>query len=428
VKKDYVPEINKPDIAEALDALYRRADYIEDAKRIVQYIPSSARKVLDAGCGTGRLAPYIQERGVEYVGIDPADLLLGKAKNNFPNLNFSQMNVLDLKFRSESFDGVLCINVLKHLHRHEVGKAFSEIVRVCRRGGTIIIRVPIIPETRSYAEYDDYITDQNLEYEDIAFHGSDILSLASENSITVVDPLKYSSQGDEPYTAPIIVLKKTSCKWLNVARLWRETLIEAELTWANLLDYTEVDLRARYREMSVKYDILVENLREIIDHESMGRSFWGFILSRLNTGKDVLSDLAEHGQLKERGFTAAMQRMDWVRRVQQDRKYPPQFIEEQQELYRKHWLEHPRLAFEVPKAILHEQCMTITSRVDDETIADLSGKPLTPDEKSLICTCVKNHFAFSRELAYQDPHLFTNLPNHSDEQSCKAQGCKYWRG
>lgn len=218
-----------------------------------------------------------------------------------------------------------------------------------------------------------------------------------------------------------------ACKWLTVARLWREALLDAEVIWANLLEYTDEDLKANYRRLLVKYDVLLESLREALKDETHGQGVWSYILNIFTTRRPILSDLSEYGCLTEKGFKAAMLRMDAIRAVQETYNYHPEFIEKQQEIYRQHWLEHPRLAFEVPKANLHELCLTIVTRANDETIAELKGKPLPHDEKSLICTCVKNHFAFSRELAYQDPNLLTNLPKFNDEIFCVYWKCKNWK-
>ena len=206
MRPNYVPEINTSKIAKALDGLYKTPSHVKDAVNIVGFVPSSAKRVLDAGCGTGRLTPHFQRKDVYYLGVDLADKLLEKAKNNCPDADLRIMDVRDLKLPSESFDAVLCINVLKHLHRHEVGKAFSELVRVSDKGATIIIRVPIIPETRSYDEYDQFLPEK-VYYEDIAFHWSDIFRLADKHNLLITHPETFSTS-KAPYVAPIIVFKK----------------------------------------------------------------------------------------------------------------------------------------------------------------------------------------------------------------------------
>lgn len=213
-RKDYIPYINKPNIATSLDGLYKTPAHVKDGVNIVKFVPSSARRVLDAGCGTGRLTPHFQElseskiEGVYYLGVDLADKLLDKAKKNYPEADLRVMDVRSLKLASGSFDAVLCINVLKHLHRHEVGFAFSELVRVSAKGATIIIRVPIIPETRSYDVYDKYLLDKIAYYEDIAFHWSDIFRLADAHNLVITHPESFLTS-KAPYTAPIIVFKKS---------------------------------------------------------------------------------------------------------------------------------------------------------------------------------------------------------------------------
>jgi len=204
LRKDYVPTINNPKTAEALAGMYNQPNHLADAKNIISLIPSSAAKVLDAGCGTGRLATVLSSE--KYFGVDLASHLLKKAETNFPNHKFGLMAIKHLIFPDENFDAVLSINVLKHLHREEVTEAFDELVRVCKKGGTIIIRVPIIPETRDYSEYDAFLP-KKIDYEDIAFHWSDIFALANRHNLTIVHPESFLTSKD-PYTAPLTVFRK----------------------------------------------------------------------------------------------------------------------------------------------------------------------------------------------------------------------------
>ena len=137
LRKAYVPTINNPKTAEALAGLYNQPNHLTDAKNIVNLIPSSAAKVLDAGCGTGRLATVLNSE--KYLGIDLASQLLEKAKTNFPAHKFTLMDIKHLDLPDESFDAVLSINVLKHLHREEVTGAFDGLIRVY--GGQETVRL-----------------------------------------------------------------------------------------------------------------------------------------------------------------------------------------------------------------------------------------------------------------------------------------------
>jgi len=415
VRKDYVPEINKPDVADALDKFYKSAPQVEDAINIASLIPPSAKSVLDVGCGTGRLVPHLQER--EYLGVDIADRLLEKAKENYPSSKFLLMNVLNLELPNESFDSILCINLLKHLHRKEVSKAFSELVRVCRKGGIIIIRVPIIPETRAYEEYDAFITAQGLDYEDIAFHWSDIFFLARKHGLVIKHPESFLTS-KEPYVAPIIVLEKgegeASCRMWEFARFWRETLMEAERIWQHLLE-PSLDLQFECQWLLTKYNYLMKMLQEIIEDSGPEcKRFWEYVWMRMVWGWDVLKDFAEYGKIEERGKKAAFERMAYILETQRQRLFPANVIEDFRMQYQEHWFEHPKLAFEIPKASLHE------ATIDLLAYSRLRG---------CICPQVARYFAFTRWLGlypYEQYLEYTKIPEQKDCSSCEENRESGW--
>jgi SAM-dependent methyltransferase len=74
-----------------------------EAGFVERYAPNS---VLDAGCGTGRVAIELDRRGIEVVGVDHAPSMLTTARRLAPHLPWigSDLTVLDL---GRTFDVVL---------------------------------------------------------------------------------------------------------------------------------------------------------------------------------------------------------------------------------------------------------------------------------------------------------------------------------
>src|SRR3989339_597637 len=60
-------------------------------------------KVLDVGCGNGRLVEFLKNYSIDYTGLDQSKKLIEEAKKNFSNKNFVQGNILKLPFRDSSF-------------------------------------------------------------------------------------------------------------------------------------------------------------------------------------------------------------------------------------------------------------------------------------------------------------------------------------
>ena len=104
---------------------------------ITKQLPRPAR-ILDIGCGTGRLASRLSIMGFEVTGLDFSAQMLKVARSR--NLVGAQGSVDCLPFADETFDASISIAVLHHLREEKlVRKAIQEMVRVTRKGGTIIV-------------------------------------------------------------------------------------------------------------------------------------------------------------------------------------------------------------------------------------------------------------------------------------------------
>ena len=109
-------------------------------RRLVQYLSGSAgaRRILDAGCGTGGTLDAVADLGEVWgVDISPDALDFCRGRRH-TNLKLCPAEALD--FPDASFDFVLSCDVLEHLE--DDGKALAEIKRVLRPGGYGIITVP----------------------------------------------------------------------------------------------------------------------------------------------------------------------------------------------------------------------------------------------------------------------------------------------
>jgi SAM-dependent methyltransferase len=86
-------------------------DYKRFIRPHVNIFPES--KILDFGCGNGRLAPnFLPEH---YLGVDPNKKLLGQAKINCPAYSFEPMEHLTRLERNQKFDIIFSIAALIHL-------------------------------------------------------------------------------------------------------------------------------------------------------------------------------------------------------------------------------------------------------------------------------------------------------------------------
>lgn len=111
---------------------------LEDFTRRVLEADGTSR-VLDAGCGTGRIARRLADRGCAVTGIDLSPGMLAMARRDHPDLEVAQGSVTDLPFPEAAFDGVLCWYSLIHLTDDELPVALAEVARVLRPGGLVLV-------------------------------------------------------------------------------------------------------------------------------------------------------------------------------------------------------------------------------------------------------------------------------------------------
>lgn len=110
-----------------------------DIENLVQYV-SSREKILDLGCGSGRLLEILKNRNINYFGIDGSKNLIEIAKKNYPAFKFQVADVLSLPFPNNSYDKIFSIRVLMHIPSEEFQLQFlKEAKRVLKTGGLLIL-------------------------------------------------------------------------------------------------------------------------------------------------------------------------------------------------------------------------------------------------------------------------------------------------
>lgn len=98
------------------------------------------KRILDYGCNTGFLLKMINKRcpSNELCGADINPYALDYAKKKYPNFSFFR---IDGKFfENEKFDVVIVSHVLEHVHERE--KFLSNLDKILKNGGKLIVLVP----------------------------------------------------------------------------------------------------------------------------------------------------------------------------------------------------------------------------------------------------------------------------------------------
>ncbi|NTV41453.1 MAG: class I SAM-dependent methyltransferase [Candidatus Moranbacteria bacterium] len=103
-------------------------------------------KVLDWGCGNGRLLELIGDKNIDYFGFDVSQSLIWKARNKYKsdNLHFSKINPVQgtIPLADNFFNTIYSIAVFHHFpskkYRQDVAR---ELFAKTKKGGRIVITV-----------------------------------------------------------------------------------------------------------------------------------------------------------------------------------------------------------------------------------------------------------------------------------------------
>jgi SAM-dependent methyltransferase len=106
-----------------------------------------AGPVLDAACG--RHASYLWKRRLkEVIGVDTSEAMLARAKSKLPGVDFRLGELTALPLEDGQMVGAVCALALSHLP--EIGAAITELARVLRPGGRLVVSGPHPLQRRSW--------------------------------------------------------------------------------------------------------------------------------------------------------------------------------------------------------------------------------------------------------------------------------------
>jgi SAM-dependent methyltransferase len=113
--------------------------YWEYSPLFFDLVPRAGRATLEIGCGEGRVARDLQDRGHRVTGVDSSPTLLGSPPPPDPAGEYVLADAADLPFSDETFDLAVAYNSLMDID--DMGGSVLEAARVLRPEGRFCVCV-----------------------------------------------------------------------------------------------------------------------------------------------------------------------------------------------------------------------------------------------------------------------------------------------
>ena len=120
------------------DLAARGMDIHGEAAFVESLVPPPAR-ILDAGCGTGRVATQLTSLGYHCVGVDADADMIGVAQQRDPATHWARQDISALELRSQAFNlAVLAGNVVPLLAPGTLLRAVQRLAAHLQPGGLLV--------------------------------------------------------------------------------------------------------------------------------------------------------------------------------------------------------------------------------------------------------------------------------------------------
>ncbi len=109
--------------------------------------------ICDLGCGPGQIARYLHRKGVKTLGVDLSPKLVAEAARLNPGIDFHQGDMLKLPDPDHSWGGIAAFYCIIHIPHGQIVQALSEMRRVLKPGGWLLLTFHIGDEIRHFDEW-----------------------------------------------------------------------------------------------------------------------------------------------------------------------------------------------------------------------------------------------------------------------------------
>ena len=133
-------------MSQSLEDLYREkgAGYFAGARRdyVTEMPADPGASILELGCGAGGTGALSLSEGKAgaYVGIELFEPMAQEARRLLTTVHIGNVETMDLPYAPETFDALVCSEVLEHLNNPEA--TLARLIPLLKPGGRVYASVP----------------------------------------------------------------------------------------------------------------------------------------------------------------------------------------------------------------------------------------------------------------------------------------------
>jgi SAM-dependent methyltransferase len=113
-------------------------DHVEWLRPLMRVLPKGA-DVLDLGCGCGVPDAQLLAERFRVTGVDISDVQISRARRLVPGARFLRADMTEVRFRPETFGGIVCLYALIHVPLEEQRPLLDRMYRWLLPGGILLV-------------------------------------------------------------------------------------------------------------------------------------------------------------------------------------------------------------------------------------------------------------------------------------------------
>ena len=161
------------------DDLFGSSIYQHKNNIVVKLLDDIRGKVLDIGVGYGYIEEIVKKKllPLEFFGIDISKYSVDQMRRKYGD-RYRLGVATNIPFKKNTFDCILLLDVIEHITKDDASKVYSEVRRVLKPNGYLILSVPINePKKDTVANYHLRKYTENTIEEEIVNNGFKIIRM-----------------------------------------------------------------------------------------------------------------------------------------------------------------------------------------------------------------------------------------------------------